>query len=129
MPPGAVTRPISRSPATGSAMKCTTSWASAASNERVGERQLLGEGLLDPDLRQPLPHRADERRRRVDRGDRTGAEPAHELGRQRAGAAADVEHALAVADAGEVGELRRERHRVAAHEAVVGIGGDVEAHR
>ena len=33
-PPGRVTRAISASPATGSAMKCTTSWASAASTLR-----------------------------------------------------------------------------------------------
>ena len=32
-PPGLVTRPISRKPATGSDMKCTTSWARAASKE------------------------------------------------------------------------------------------------
>ncbi len=32
-PPDLVTRPMSRNPATGSVMKCTTSWASAASKE------------------------------------------------------------------------------------------------
>ncbi len=52
----------------------------------------------------------------------------HELGRQDARAGTDVEHPHALVDAGKVGELRRQQHRVAAHEAVVGVGRDVEGH-
>ena len=37
---------------------------------------------------------ADERLRRLDRRDGAGAEPAHQLGGERARAAADVEHPL-----------------------------------
>ena len=55
-------------------------------------------------------------------------EPLHQLGRERTGAAADVERLLTAADAREVGEQRRERHRVPAHEPVVGVGCDREAH-
>ena len=68
--------------------------------------------------------RGDERRRRIGGGD-VRAAPG-ELGGQRAGARADVEHALARRDAGEVGEDRREPHRVPAHEVVVGGVRDVE---
>ena len=47
---------------------------------------------------------------------------------QRTGAAADVDDALARDHAGKVGERRSERYRVAAHEAVIGVGGDGERH-
>ena len=83
----------------------------------VRPRQVLGRRLVHGDVGQPLAQRRDERRRRVGGGDLRAA--AHELGGQRARAGADVEHAHAPADAGEVGEQRREPHRVAAHEVVV----------
>ena len=94
----------------------------------VRERQLVRRGEVNVDPGIPRPGRGDERLGGIDGRDRVGAEPAHELTRQRAGARADVEHRFLVADVGEVGQLRRERRRVPPHEAVVGVGGDVEAH-
>ena len=47
---------------------------------------------------------------------------------ERAGAATHVERALSRFDTAEVRHLRGEDGRVAAHEAVVGVGGDVEGH-
>ena len=76
----------------------------------------------------PRPRRLDERGGWIDRRDRIRPEPGHELGGQRPRATADVERPLAGRDAGQVGELRREQPRVAAHEPVVRLGGDIEAH-
>ena len=94
----------------------------------VRERQLVRRGEVDVDAGIARPGRGDERLGGIDGRDRVGAEPAHELARQRAGARADVEHRFLVADVGEVRQLRGERRRVPPHEAVVGVGGDVEAH-
>ena len=58
-----------------------------------------------------------------------GPESGDELGGQRTGAAADVEHPLARSDTGEVGELRRQLPGVAPHEAVVRLSGDIKAHK
>jgi hypothetical protein len=69
-----------------------------------------------------------EHRRRVDAGDILRAEAAGELLGEDAGAAADIEDALAGGDPAEVREHRRELAGVAAHEAVVGVARDVEAH-
>src|SRR4029453_9270901 len=66
--------------------------------------------------------------RGVDAGDLLGADAPGELLGQDARAAPDVEHALPGLDAGEVGEHGRKTARVAAHEAVVGITRDGEAH-
>ena len=76
-------------------MKWTTSCASAASNESSANGSCLRRSLLDPDARMPLACGRDERLRGVDCGHLVGAEQPHELGRQRARAAADVQHALA----------------------------------
>ena len=92
MPPGLVTRAISTTPACASVMKPTTRQASAASNVRVVERQLLGHA--DPHVHAgvAVPAACDERRRRVDGRDRGRSRPAGQLPRQPAGSAADVEH-------------------------------------
>jgi hypothetical protein len=90
-------------------MKWTTSCARAPSNASSG-------------------HGSFEQRRRVDAGDVLSSEAVRELLGQDAGAAADVENALPGRDPAEVGEHRRQLARVAAHEAVVGITRDVEAH-
>ena len=95
----------------------------------VGEGQLLGRRLLDGDAGMPLAGGCDERLRRVDRRHRGGAEQAHQLGRQRAGPAAHVEHALPGPNARQQGQLGRERDRVATHEPVVRLGGDGERHQ
>ena len=94
----------------------------------VRERQLVRRGEVDVDAGIARAGRRDERLGRIDGRDRVGAEPADELARQRARPGADVEHRPLVADAGEVRQLRGERRRVPPHEAVVGVGGDVEAH-
>jgi hypothetical protein len=57
-----------------------------------------------------------------------GAEPAGKLLGENARAATDVEGGEAGLNAGEVGEDGRQLLGVAAHEAVVGITRDVEAH-
>ena len=95
----------------------------------VGERQLLGGREPDVDAAMALLRRRHERLGGIDGGHVVRAEPVDELRRQRAGPAADVEHPLAVGHSGQVGELWRERHRVAPHEPVVRVGGNREAHR
>ena len=94
----------------------------------VLERQLLRRRASHVHAGVPLLRRNDERLRRIGGRDALRAQPLDELGRQRARPAADVEHPLPGGDSGEVGEPRREQHRVAAHEPVVRIGGDEEAH-
>ena len=93
MPPGRVTRPMSRSPATGSAMKCTTSWARAASKAPSSYGQRLG--------RRPRGRRAPGNRSRAaatNDGDGSTAATAalavagDEDRGEHARAAADVEH-------------------------------------
>ena len=94
----------------------------------VVERQLLGRGALHVDPGVPLSRGGDERLRGIDRRHRVGPQPRDELGRERARPGADVEHSLTGGDPREVGQLRGERHRVPAHETVVCVGGDDEAH-
>ena len=60
----------------------------------VGEGQLLGGAGAHVDLREACGGGRDERWRRVDRGHRVRAEPADQLGGQRARPAADVQHPL-----------------------------------
>ena len=66
-PPGLVTRPISRSPATGSVMKCTTSCASAASKVSSSNGRASAVASCTSTPGKPLADGRDERRRRVDR--------------------------------------------------------------
>src|SRR4029079_6394019 len=54
--------------------------------------------------------------------------PGPQLGGEHPRPAADVDRPLPDGDAGEVGELRRQGPRVAAHEAVGRVFGHVEAH-
>ena len=95
----------------------------------VCERQPLGGCLVHVDPGESRPNGGDERLGRVDRGDGRGAQPCHELRGERAGPAPDVEGPLAAPDAGQVRELGREEPRIAAHEAIVCLGGHIEAHR
>ena len=94
----------------------------------IRERQLLRGAEPDVDARVPGTGGLDERLRRIDRDDRIGSDPGHELRRERARPAADVEHPLSGCDPREIGELGREQHGVPSHEPVVRIGGDVEEH-
>ena len=76
----------------------------------------------------PHSNRLDERARRVDGGDERRSDPPHELTGQRPRAAPHVEHLLPGSDVGEVGEHRCQANRIPAHEPVVGVGRDREAH-
>ena len=108
-------------------MKWTTSCASA--------RRTLGPGRAGA-RRTPAGHRHPGgvlgRPRRTARTGRRRrrrcADARDQLGRQGARSAADIEDALAGAHAGELGQLRGEQPRVPAHEAVVRLGRDIEAH-
>ncbi len=95
----------------------------------VVERKGIGRCLADVDARVPLARRLDEWRGRIDGGDGRRADPCHELGGERTGPASDVQHSLACLGIAQVGHLRREVARVSAHESVVRVRGDVEAHR
>jgi hypothetical protein len=91
------------------------------------ERQLLCRRAPSADT-VALSNRSDEDLGGVDRRHRGGAQASNQLGRQRARPGADIENALTRCDCREVGEPRRERHRVPAHEPVVRVGPDGEAH-
>ena len=95
----------------------------------VGERQSLGRCMFDPNTRMALSSGDDERLRGIDGRDAVCAEPTDQLRGERAGPAADVEHALAGDHVGEVREQGSERNGIPAHEAVVRVRGDREAHR
>ena len=98
--------------------------------ERIGrERQLLGGRQVHLHAGMARASGVDERLRGIDRGHRCRTQPGDELPGQRAGTAAHVEHAMPRFQAREIRQLRREQPRVAAHESVVGVGGDIEAHR
>ena len=94
----------------------------------VGKRQLLGRPLADVDLGCRARAAATNDSEGSIAATDFGAEPLDELRRQRARPAADVEHPLTGDDVGQVGELRRQMNRVAAHEAVVRVSGYGEAH-
>ena len=95
----------------------------------VGKRQVLCRGAHDVDAGMTLTCRLDERLRRIDGRDARRVQPADELGRERAGAATDVEHPLALSDLREACERACEPARVPTHEAVVRVSGNGEGHR
>ena len=76
-------------------MKWTTSWAMAASNVPSGKGRRSAERLPHVDAGVARADRGDERLGGVDGGDGSRPEPRDQLGRERAGAAADIEHPLA----------------------------------
>ncbi len=92
------------------------------------EGQLLRGGALHFHTRVTPPQGVHELPRRIHGGHRARPDTLRELGRQRARPAADVQHVLSVVDGCEVRERRGERHRIPAHEAVVRVGADGEAH-
>ena len=128
MPSSPVTRAISPKAGDGVRHEVDDELRERRVEGRVGERQALRGRPLHADAGMPLSRRLDERLRRVDGRDAVRSDPAHELTGQRAGPAADVEHAPGRADAGVIREEGRERGGVATHEAVVGGRGDREAH-
>ena len=68
----------------------------------IAERELLGGREPNLDAWMALFRRRDERLRRIDRGNVDRPKAADQLGGERAGTAADVEHPLAGRDLGEV---------------------------
>ena len=109
-------------------MKWTTSCASEELNDLVLERQVLRRGVDDVDTRMTRASRLDERFRRIGRGHRGGTEPRDQLGRQGARPAPDIQDVLPGLHPGQIGQLGRQQDREAAHEPVIRLGGDVEAH-
>ena len=110
-------------------MKWTTSWARVASNDRSWNGRSSAGRLPCRDAGIAFFDGSHEGRHRVDGDDVRRADRCDELGRERTRPAPDVEHALAGLDAREVRHLRRQQDRVATHEPVVRLGGDIEAHR
>ena len=94
----------------------------------IREWQAFCGGNTDVDPWIAFSSRLDEWLRRIDRGNVIRTNARHELTRERARTATDVEHVVADRNAGEVGESRCERRRVTAHEAVVRVGGNGERH-
>ena len=91
-------------------------------------RQLLGDTALNLDPGMATPSGRDKQLRGVNGTDRASPEPCDQLPRQRARAAADIEHSLTGDDARELGEPGRQRYRIPAHEPVVLIRPSGEAH-
>ena len=99
----------------------------------VRERNGAGIALRDrdPRIRVPPLRLRDEHGRIVDRRDLGHVGCRRQREGQAAGAAADVEHPLAVRDAGEVDERPRQHPAPAAHEPLVAGGaadGEARAH-
>ena len=94
----------------------------------IRERHLLGRRSSNVDARVARPRRGNERIGRVDCRHRVRSQPSDQLAGERSRAAADVEDPLPSAHRGEVCQLTRQQARVPTHEAVIGLGGDIEAH-
>src|SRR3712207_2821939 len=82
VPPGRVTRAISRTPWSGSSMKPSTRECERRVELPVRPGQRLAGADADVDARVALATGGRELRSRVDRGHSPGAEPLHELARQ-----------------------------------------------
>ena len=95
----------------------------------VRERKLLRRREPDVHPWMSLAGRRDEWLGRVGGRDCVRPETADELRHERPRPAADVEDPLSGLDPREVGEPQGELRRIAAHEGVVGLGGDGKAHR
>jgi hypothetical protein len=76
----------------------------------IFKRQLLRRSASHGDAGMALSSCSNERRRRIDRRHRVRSQPPDQLGRQRAWAAADIEHSLTSGHRREIGERAGERH-------------------
>ena len=94
----------------------------------VGEGQLLRRRSLHGDTRMTFARGLDERVRGIHSRHGGRVEQLDQMRRQRPRTASDVDDALAGGHACEIGECGSQRNRVAAHEAVIGVGGDGERH-
>ena len=94
----------------------------------VRKRQLLGRRTFHADPWMPLSSSRNERLRGI-HGRYSGyAKPRHQLRCQRARAAANIEHALTDAHTRQICKPGSEQNGVAAHEPVIRVSGDGEAH-
>ena len=94
----------------------------------IREGECLGLGAPNVDARMTHLRGHDERLGRIDGANRCGSKSGHEFGGERSRTATHIEYALTRTDPRQVRELRRERARPRAHEAVVGLRRDVEDH-
>ena len=128
VPPGRSTRASSRRPVTGSGMKCTTSCAAATSKVPPGNGSASAAACSTstPGLRS----------RHAATNDSDGSTAVTEAAPRRRTSSAvrapgpqpTSSARSPLGDSCQVGESGRERHRVAAHEPVVRLGADGEAH-
>ncbi len=94
----------------------------------VVERQVLCARLPDVDAGMAGPSGRDERLGWIDRRDARRPDTVHEVAGQGPRPAPHIEDPLPGSHVGEVGHLRRQEPGVSAHELVVGVGRDIEAH-
>ena len=94
----------------------------------VGVRERLGRPLPDVEPGQARARGRDERLRGVDGRDRGRAVAVDQDRGEHTRAAADVQHLPGDPDVGALEELAGEGFGPPAHETLVGVGADVEAH-
>jgi len=94
----------------------------------ICKRELFRGRLEHVDIGVARSRSGHERFRWVDGRHGRRTEPRDEPCHERPRSAADVERPLAVAHAGQIRHLRGQQDRVPAHESVVRLRGDIEAH-
>jgi hypothetical protein len=94
----------------------------------VWKRQLLGRRTFHADPGMPLSCRRNERLRGIHSRYSGCPKPRHQLRCQGARAAANIEHALTDDHIRQICKLGSEQNGVAAHEPVIRVSGDGEAH-
>jgi hypothetical protein len=94
----------------------------------IAEWELLRRGASHGHPGVALSSCCDEGFRRIDGRHGGGSQSRNQLARQCPRAAADIEHTLTGRDPREIGERWGERHRIPAHESVVRVSPDGEAH-
>ncbi len=83
------------------------------------ERERLRGTSPNADTCVTIPNGLDKLLGRIDRADSGPTQPPDQLPGQRTRPTADIKHPLTGGDASELGELRRQRRRIPAHEPVV----------
>jgi hypothetical protein len=94
----------------------------------VRKRQLLRRAKSHVDAGVTVLGRRDEGLGRINSRNELRSQAPYQLGSERTWTAADIKRPLTSRDHREIGKLRGEQNRVAAHEAVVRIGRSEEAH-
>ena len=103
-------------------MKLTTSWERVTSKDPSPNGSASAAATHDLDARQPRAAGFHERLRGLRSADASRAETVRERGRERTGAAADVEGAHALLHTRELDQSRGQRRGIAPDESVVGVG-------